>query len=134
MGADGIVVVAWALRATSQGRAWQRFTSPSVTSKNGLQAAWDAAERWARTPLPDDAARTVTLFSVSSWQVFYFRDNAWTNPQSSTGDVVDGAAKLPDGVQLVLDLPLGGEANGEKSALAGKLTKYWIAPTLGATR
>ena len=119
----GIVVVAWLLRSTEQGRVWQRWASPPVTTRIGLQAAWDAAERWSRTPLPEDAARAVTLMPVSSWQLFYYRGDAWSNPLSSAGGSgADTSTKLPDSVQLILDLP------------AGKLTRYWIAPRQGATR
>ena len=130
----GIVVVAWALQSVPQGRVLQRWVSPAVTTKNGLQAAWTMAERWARTPLPEDAKQVVTLFAVSSWQVFYYRDNAWSNPQSSTGvSAANAPVKLPDGVQLVLDLPVANE-QAQSAALSGKLTRYWLAPTLGATR
>jgi general secretion pathway protein J len=130
----GIVVVAWSLQSAPQGRVLQRWVSPVATTKNGLQAAWAMAERWARTPLPEDAKQVVTLFAVSNWQVFYYRDNAWSNPQSSTGaSVANAPAKLPDGVQLVLDLPAANDQT-QSAALSGKLTRYWLSPTLGATR
>jgi len=119
----GIVVVVWLLRNTEQGRMLQRWTSPPATTRAALQAAWDGAERWARTPLSEDAARAVTLMPVSSWQLFYYRGDAWSNPQSSAGGSgADVSTKLPDSVQLILDVP------------AGKLTRYWIAPWQGATR
>lgn len=126
---SGIVVVAWTLRETAQGRMWQRFMSPAVTTKNSLQDAWSQAGRWARTPLPEDAAYIATLFAVRSWQLNYFRDNAWTNPQSAVGGAAETAPRLPDGVQLVLDVPAGSQ-----SPLSGKLTKYWLVPTFGATQ
>ena len=115
----GIVVVAWALQSTPQGRVLQRWVSPAVTTKSGLQASWNMAERWARTPLPEDAKQVVTLFAVSNWQVFYYRDNAWSKP--------------PDGVQFVLDLPAANNQT-QSAALSGKVTRYWLSPTLGATR
>lgn len=123
-----IMVVAWTLRTTEKGRIWQRWTSPAVNTKNGLEAIWNGASRWARTPLPEDSARSVALFAVQNWQVFYFRDNAWSHPQSSTGTTPNNSV-MPDGVQLVLDVPSDSDMRQ-----AGKLTKYWIRPTLGATR
>lgn len=127
----GIVVVAWLLRTTEQGRVWQRWASPPVTTRIALQAAWVAAERWSRTPLSEDTARAVTLMPASSWQLFYYRGEAWSNPQSSVGGSgADAFAKLPDGVQLILDVPAG----ASDGALAGKLTRYWIAPRQGASR
>ena len=127
----GIVVVAWLLRTTEQGRVLQRWASPPATTRAALQAAWDGAERWSRTPLPEDATRAVPLMPASNWQLFYYRGDAWSNPQSSVGgSAADTSTKLPDGVQLILDLPVGA---GDGS-IAGKLTRYWIAPRQGATR
>ncbi|MFM2084694.1 MAG: hypothetical protein RLY95_1512 [Pseudomonadota bacterium] len=127
----GIVVVAWLLRTTEQGRVLQRWASPPVTTRVALQAAWDQAERWSRTPQPEDVVHAVTLMPVSSWQLFYYRGDAWSNPQSSAGgSATDTSTKLPEGVQLILDLPAG---VGDGS-IAGKLTRYWIAPRQGATR
>jgi general secretion pathway protein J len=113
----GVVVVAWALRSTETGRVLQRWASTPITDRRALQTAWLAAERWARTPLPEDAKFAVTLMPVSQWQIFYYRDGAWSNPQSAAG-----ATSVPDGVQLILDVP------------NGKLTKFWAAPILGATK
>ncbi len=127
--ATGIQVVAWTLRNTSTGRVWQRWTSPTFTDKNGLQAAWDGASRWSKTPLPEDDARTVMLIPVDSWQVFYYRGDAWSNPQSAIGATGANASRIPDGVQLILNLPAA-----SAQSLGGKLTRYWIAPTQGATK
>lgn len=117
----GVVVVAWTIRSTDAGPALQRWASLPTTNRLALQAAWLAADRWSRTPLPEDAKFAVTLMPVSRWQLFYSRDGAWSNPQSAAGTLAGGAA-VPDGVQLILDVP------------NGKLTKYWAAPTLGATK
>jgi general secretion pathway protein J len=124
----GVVVVAWTLRNTDAGMAWQRWASPPLTNRAALLAAWNSADRWSRTPLAEDANFAVTLMPVSSWQLFYFRDGAWSNPQSSAGTTTPAATatiattSLPEGVQLVLTMP------------SGKLTRYWVQPTLGATR
>jgi general secretion pathway protein J len=113
----GVVVVAWTLRDTDAGTVWQRWASLPITNRAALIAAWSAVDRWSRTPLAEDANFAVTLMPVSSWQIFYFRDGAWSNPQSSAGAVV-----LPEGVQLVLTMP------------SGRLTRYWVQPILGATK
>lgn len=118
----GVVVVAWTLRSTANGRVLQRYASLPNTSRAALQAAWLAADRWSKTPLADDANFVATLMPASSWQLFYYRDGAWSNPQSAAGVTSIGAVALPDGVQLVLDLP------------GGKLTRFWARPTLGATK
>lgn len=118
----GVVVVAWTLRATDAGSVLQRWASQPATTRAALQAAWLAAERWSRTSLPEDAKFAVTLMLASQWQLFYYRDGAWSNPQSAAGTVATGAVAVPDGIELTLDAP------------NGKLTKYWAAPTLGATK
>jgi general secretion pathway protein J len=82
--------------------------------------------------------REVAVMPLAQWQVFYFRENAWSNPLSTPGTTAEapnpnpGASPnpapaagsvLPDGVRLVLDLPPG-------RALAGQLSRDWVRPTL----
>lgn len=118
----GVVVVAWTLRSVDAGRVLQRWATEPITSRAALQAAWLAADRWSRTPLPEDEKLAVTLMPSASWKLFYYRDGAWSNPQSAAGITNIGAVAVPDGVQLILDVP------------GGKLTRYWAQPTLGATK
>ncbi len=113
----GIEVVAWRPRSVDGILVLQRWASLPVTTQLGRQNARDAAMRWSRTPLPEDAPRTVGLIPINSWEIFYFRGNAWTNPQSAAA-----TNALPDGVRLELDLP------------SGRLTKLWVNPILGATK
>ena len=58
---------------------------------------------------------------LASWQLFYFRNNAWTNPLSSAG-TGDNLLKNPDAVQLVLQL------NG-----TDKLTLEWVRAAFNPT-
>ncbi len=137
----GVQVVAWMLRNTDAGRVWQRWATPTITTKADLQSAWSDALRFSKTPLPQDEARTVTLIPVASWQFVYSRDGAWTNPQSDATTSNPSAAPSnpnvdaprskanPDAVQLTLNLPATGA-----SSLGGALTLVWVAPTLGATK
>jgi general secretion pathway protein J len=122
---QGVVVVAWTLR---QGRL-QRWSSPGLFDKTSLQASWDGALRWARTPLPEDEKRVVHLIAAQSWQIFYFRGDGWSNPQSSSERTQHAQAfdPAPDGVRLILNLP-------STAGMAGKLTRDWIQPTMGATK
>jgi len=115
---EGVIVVAW----TIQNQQLQRWVSPAIQQRSQLQAAWLEAERWSRSPMPQDATHSVALTPVAAWQLFYFRGNAWSNPQSSAA--TEG---LPDGVRLVLQLPSGG-------GFEGKLTHDWVQPSLGATK
>jgi general secretion pathway protein J len=128
----GVVVVAWVIRS---GRLL-RYAAPVAIDKATLQTTYLAAARWGRTPLPEDASRSVDLLAASNWQIFYFRGETWSNPLSSAGAAVtvapapapaSGSDVLPDGVRLILDIAPG-------SGLSGIITRDWVQPTLGATR
>ncbi|MNV79576.1 hypothetical protein D3C71_1731350 [compost metagenome] len=45
--------------------------------------AWNQAAQWARNPSADQRGRETTLFPLSAWTIYFYRGNAWTNPQSS---------------------------------------------------
>lgn len=136
--ASGVLVVAWTLR---DGK-WLRWQSPPATLRGDLDRAWQRADQWSQTPAEDDRRLEVPVTPLQDWQIFYFRSDAWTNPQSSdavtpptlTAGLQPGAATaivqsaiLPDGVRLVLTLPAG-------QAVSGQITRDWVRPTLGATR
>jgi general secretion pathway protein J len=110
----GLQIVAWALRETR----WTRWASPVSTSAQALQDAWLASQQL----LGNEPGQLTLYEGLQGWQIYFFRNNAWTNPQS-TGDIVSatnpgaapsppgaptaGAAavtRLPDGVRLVLTL------------------------------
>lgn len=140
---DGIRVVGWALRDGQ----WRRWESNPVTTRGELDAAWNEADRWAQAPSDAMRQHEVAITPLADWQVFYFRENAWTNPQSTdagsasalTGSGVNGstpppivataaagtpsAGTLPDGVRLILQIPPG-------QALSGQLLRDWMRPTL----
>ena len=124
-------VVAWGLQtdpATGQQR-WTRWTSQPVRRTAELERAWQQAAQWGRNPSARDLQQQTLLTPVASWQIFYHRGGAWSNPQSAEGNASEppatGAAgpPLPDGVRLLLTLP----AN---SSPGGVLTRDWTRPTL----
>lgn len=128
--ADGIRVVAWTRR---QGM-WLRWESRPVLTRGDLDAAWLDADLWSQTPSDAMRRQEVAVVPLADWQIFFFRDNAWSNPQSTsagtsaasvaqavTGTAVTGA--LPDGIRLVLQLPPG-------RAISGTLQRDWVRPTL----
>lgn len=133
---DGIRVVGW----TQANGQWWRWASPSVSGRQALQFWWEQAANWPQTAgwvgTPDAAGQrasvTPMLDGPITWQVFYFRGNAWTNPLSAVGtpsvssdppgtsptppgdkppappapsvrNVVP--ATLPDGIRIVLRMP-----------------------------
>lgn len=108
--AGGVQVVAWALRA---GR-WTRWVSPVVTRGGALQEAWLRSQQL----LGNEPEQLAMWDGIESWQIYFYRGNAWSNAQSSA-DVAppSGAAsapvrlQLPNGVRLVLSLK--GAAEGQ---------------------
>jgi general secretion pathway protein J len=120
---DGLRVVGWSQRQVDGIAYWLRWQSPSLRTLAELDAAWAQAARWGQNPSNEDQLREVRISPLSQWQIFYFRNNAWTNPQSSAS--ATDANALPEGVRLVLTLPAG-------QAISGVLTRDW-ARTEGST-
>ena len=120
---DGLRVVGWSQRQVDGSTQWLRWQSLPLRSRAELDAAWTQAARWGQNPSNEDRLREVRISPLSQWQIFYYRNNAWTNPQSSASAA--DANALPEGVRLVLTLPAG-------QAISGVLTRDW-ARTEGST-
>jgi len=140
---EGVLVVGWTQRVVNGRGMWLRWQSAPVTNNGDLQQAWSRADLWARNPGTAERAREVSVVPLDDWQLFYFRENAWTNPQSSdvsTTSIATAAStaasapqvpatavtstQLPDGVRLVLELPAG-------QAVTGTITRDWVRPVIG---
>lgn len=129
---DSIRVVAWSQRAVEVGSTnttrWLRWQSAPVKTRAELQAAWLQAKQWAGNANEADKKNEVAVAAIEKWQVFYYRNDAWTNALSSADvDAVFpglATAALPEGVRLVLTLAPG-------QALVGTITRDWVRPTIG---
>lgn len=123
---DGVLVVGWARRSVPGGTLWMRWQSPPAMTRGELEQAWQRADLWAQNQGGGDA-REVAIAPLHDWQVFFYRGNAWTNPQSSgigpgaTPPAQSASAPMPDGVRIVLGLPAG-------QAISGVLTRDWVRP------
>jgi general secretion pathway protein J len=154
-GADaGLWVVSWTMRQPTADEAarlglpsvnpppcWVRTQFPASSERGVLQQYWAAAVQAAGDPIrgADTGAASVSgatashavLFPISTWQLFYFRGDAWSNPLSSAGASADNgtspAPVLPDGVRLILTLP----ANASPS---GAITLDWVRPNFSTQR
>ncbi|RYF38727.1 MAG: prepilin-type N-terminal cleavage/methylation domain-containing protein [Comamonadaceae bacterium] len=135
-GDGGLRVVAWSLRAGNGQPEWLRWESPAVRTRADWQQAWDQAALWAQNAGTDARLREVAVMPVQQWQVFYYRNDAWTNPLSSdiaaapaagTPGAAAANSAIPEGVRLVLSLPAG-------QAIAGMVTRDWVRPTLSGGR
>ena len=145
-GADaGLWVVAWTLR----GNQWLRWQSAPATTRAALQQAWAQAERWGQNPSSDDAMFETRLIALDTWQLTYFRGNAWTNPLSSAGATdsgngnsatngtnntatsgnanTSGQGALPDAIRLHIDLPAS-------TGVRGRITLDWVRPNFSNTK
>lgn len=121
---EGLQVVAWSLKpgldGGADGASWLRWAGPVATSRKLLTESWFNSLQL----LGNEPGQMRTLSGLSQWQVYCFRESAWTNCQSS-GDVAapapGGSAStvapareaLPEGVRLVLGFAPGGPVIGE---------------------
>jgi general secretion pathway protein J len=77
--ADGVRVVGW----TRRDGQWRRWQSGAVYTRGDLDAAWAQADLWSQNPGDALRQQEVAITPLLDWQIFFFRENAWTNPQSS---------------------------------------------------
>ena len=143
--ADGLVVVAWSRRNESGGQ-WLRWQSPTLRTLGEWNESWLQAASWAQSPSTQERAREALIAPLDNWQIFYYRNDSWTNPLSSDGNNANANANagssgqiagfqplvlarpsLPEGLRLELMLPT-------RLALGGKLTLDWARPTLGGDK
>ena len=117
---EGLRVVAWTRRVIDGQGQWLRWQSPALITRGEVQSAWQQAALWAQTPGADETRREVRIAALDQWQIYYFRGDAWSNPQSSAGNTL-----IPDAVRLVLTLAPG-------QAISGSVTRDWLRPTVGA--
>lgn len=140
-GADaGLCVVGWTLRDNR----WVRWQSPDITRTADLVRAWSEVGLWAQNPGTQSKQYETELFSSGGWQLYYFRQNAWSNPLSSAGtpasstqtadtqplnaqsnNTINLSNSVPDGIRLEIELPKN---------LGGKLIKDWVRPTFTLNR
>jgi general secretion pathway protein J len=130
---NGPLVVAWARRNIDGQDQWLRWQSPPVQTRAERAQAWEQATLWAQNPGEEQKRREVAVTPLADWRIFFFRDNTWTNPLSSTGSTNIGGntgaaaqldAAIPRGVRLELSLPAG-------LPISGDLTIDWVRPTVG---
>jgi len=117
----GMQVVLWSLRPDARGSVWQRWAGPATTTTHGLQDSWLRTQQFQGS----EDGQLRALEGVESWQVYFFRGNAWSNCQSAddltpvtpvaASAPASGAAPrvvLPSGVRVVLAFAPGSGLNG----------------------
>ena len=126
-------VVAWGMRqsrgqstsasGSASSNSFMRWVSEPIRTRGQWQAAWDQAGRWGQNPSAQDTALETAVLGIDAWQIFYYRNDAWSNPQSAEGAAAQSSVN-PDGVRLILQLAPGQQPGG-------KLTLDWVQPTRG---
>jgi len=126
----GMQVVSWALLPDERGGTWQRWAGPVTTTTRGLQESWFRSQQLQGS----EDGQLRALDGLESWQVYFFRGNAWSNCQSSddvgpatpvspvtpvtpvsASSPASAAAQrtlLPSGVRVVLAFAPGSGLNG----------------------
>jgi general secretion pathway protein J len=104
----GLQVVSWTVRDAS---LW-RWAGPAATSASDLEEAWLRSQQL----LGDEPGTLKMSEGVTGWQVYFYRGNGWSNPQSAADRVAvpartpppaAGAASAPapaQGAQAAVDL------------------------------
>lgn len=128
----GLRVVAWTRQSTTG--LWSRWQSPPLRTQAELLGAWQNATQWAQAARNEAVPGEVRLMPVVSWELFYYRNNAWANPLSASGAPTGGTAgaedatsSLPDGIRLVLQL-------APNAAVPGRLQRDWARATVTRPR
>lgn len=147
----GMQVVAWTVRDGH----WWRWQSPHLRQRDDLLQAWQQAGQWGQNPGSELRRFEARLMPAQSWQLFYFRENAWVNPLSSAGNSATPASSnngvspnaavpananpnpalnlsgtpLPDAVRVQLQLDAAAEALDQ-----GRLTLDWVNPAYNPDR
>lgn len=123
-------VVGWARRSVVgqlQGLpSWARWQSGPLRTQGEVVDAWRDAGRWASSPAGSWPGE-VAIVGLAEWNLVYFRNNAWTHPQSAAdADSKDkpspGGQALtppPEGIRLTLMLEAG-------QAFEGVMTRDWV--------
>lgn len=83
----GIQLVVWSLR---EGALW-RWASPAVRQASDLSEAWLRSQQL----LGDEPGTLRVLEDVANWQVYFYRGNGWSNPQSAGDAAAPPTAAAP---------------------------------------
>ena len=121
--AAAVIVAAWSRRDVDGAGQWLRWQSAPLRTRGDLQIAWAAAAQWAQNPGDDLKAREVRIVPLAQWQIFYFRDDTWTNPLSAAGNVA--AAGAPGAAPIA--------SSSAAPGATGSATAGAVSSAIGAT-
>lgn len=156
--AGGAHVVAWTRREAR----WLRWQSQPLFTRGDVEVAWQQADLWSQNPGDALKRQEVSVTPIEDWQVFFYRGDAWTNPQSSDATVAAPAPPPPPaaappppgvpapppaagGVDFLVPTPVratGLLPDGVRlvlqlppgGALVGRIQRDWVRPNLARGR
>lgn len=126
---SSLQVVAWTRRNTETGGMWLRWQSPAISSRTEWQDAWQRAAIWSQNAGDSEKSFEIAVMPLQEWHIFYYRENAWSNPHSASERKASNASfmgainSVPEGIRLVLNVPAG-------ASVQGQITRDWIRPTV----
>ena len=97
----GYQVVAWSARELNgeelaplgaqftPGLYWLRWQSPAFTSTRELNDYLEMAITWSQSATAPSRSRETALFPIAQWQIYFYRENAWSNALSSAGTSIE---------------------------------------------
>jgi general secretion pathway protein J len=161
--ARGVRVVAWVARLEGDGLLqWSRWQSVLLQTPLAISQAWQQANAWSRSGMNAAQQNANTnmntngakVLLIKAWRLFYFRQNAWTNPLSDPSDAAVGVQaasmpangqtsppwsssfSMPSAIRLEVDLgqSQNQNENQENAALSGTIRDDWISPALERPR
>jgi general secretion pathway protein J len=129
--ADGLQIVAWSLREAR----WTRWASPVASSAQGLQDVWMASQQL----LGNEPGQLTLYEGLVGWQVYFYRNNAWSNAQSSADVAAQNPNQsasapqqvrtlLPTGVRVVLTLQQQSDGEGGRTLTRDLLLAPQLPP------
>ncbi len=115
----GLQLVSWQIKDNRL----TRWESTPTTERDALQDAWFRSQQLSA----DELRALPGVAGVVNWQIFFFRGNAWSNPQSD-GEQKNTDGKLsevpPSGVRMRLQF-------GPDSGYRGELNREVLVPAGG---
>lgn len=127
-----LMVVAWT-QANLDGKSyWVRWQSRPVMNQGDLKEQFNLAKIWSDSVSLSNLQNATKIVAIESWNLQYFRGNAWSNALSSADETDEDSSLLesivlPDAIRLELKI-------SPQQTLSGSLTKDWIKPIAGGTR
>lgn len=122
----GLQLVVWSLRPSAAlaaagvatddtlpagGNVWLRWAGPVTPTRAALQEDWLRSQQFQGA----EAGQLQLVGGLAQWQLYFYRGNAWTNPQSSSaapGTTFRAPTVPPSGVRLVLEMAPGQAQQG----------------------